>query len=170
MATTDVRPATNMRPFYEQVRAHYDVSDDFFALFLDPSRTYSCAYFARDDMSLEEAHRAKIALALGKLALRPGARLLDVGCGWGALARRAAEQSGAHVVGLTLSANQHAHVTRSLAENPVAAGSVEVRLQGWEDFDEPVDRMVSVGAFEHFRAKRYAPSFNRCRAVPPPHA
>jgi cyclopropane-fatty-acyl-phospholipid synthase len=167
MVTTDQHRPEKLRPFYEQVRAHYDISDDFFALFLDPSRTYSCAYFAGDDMTLEEAQRAKIDLTLGKLDLRPGARLLDVGCGWGAMARRAAEQYGARVTGLTLSANQHAYVTRSLAEHPVAAGSVEVRLQGWEDFDEPVDRVVSVGAFEHFRAERYAAFFDRCRALLP---
>src|SRR5437763_4090384 len=114
MVTTDQHRPEKLRPFYEQVRAHYDISDEFFALFLDPSRTYSCAYFARDDMTLEEAQRAKIDLTLGKLDLRPGARLLDVGCGWGALARRAAEQYGARVTGLTLSANQPAYVTRSL--------------------------------------------------------
>ena len=65
-------------------QAHYDLSDDFFRLFLDPTQTYSCAYFERDDMSLEEAQLAKIDLALGKLGLEPGMTLLDIGCGWGA--------------------------------------------------------------------------------------
>src|SRR5260221_753920 len=118
MVITDARPPGKIRPFYEQVQAHYDISDDFFALFLDPSRTYSCAYFAHDDMTLEEAQRAKIDLTLGKLDLRPGDRLLDVGCGWGALARRAAGQYGVHLVGLTRSANPHAHGSRSRAANP----------------------------------------------------
>jgi cyclopropane-fatty-acyl-phospholipid synthase len=168
MRSTDDRPSGKLRPFYEQVQAHYDLSDDFFALFLSPCRTYSCAYFEREDMTLEEAQRAKIDLTLGKCDLRPGARLLDVGCGWGALARRAAERYGAAVVGLTLSANQHAYVARTLAQRLVAPGSVEVRLLGWEEFDEPVDRIVSVGAFEHFRAERYAAFFARCRSLLPP--
>ena len=73
----------DLRPHFENVQAHYDLSDDFFRLFLDPTQTYSCAYFERDDMTLEEAQIAKIDLALGKLALAPGMTLLDVGCGWG---------------------------------------------------------------------------------------
>ncbi len=77
--------ARKLSPFYEQVQSHYDLSDDFFALFLDPSLTYSCAYFERDDMTLEQAQTAKIDLALGKCDLHPpGATLLDIGCGWGA--------------------------------------------------------------------------------------
>ena len=71
------------RPHFEDVQAHYDLSDEFFRLFLDPSQTYSCAYFERDDMTLEEAQHAKVDLALGKLGLEPGMTLLDVGCGWG---------------------------------------------------------------------------------------
>jgi cyclopropane-fatty-acyl-phospholipid synthase len=168
MRTQNDRASAELRPFYENVQAHYDLCDDFFALFLDDSRTYSCAYFEREDMTLAEAQRAKIDLTLGKSDLRPGARLLDVGCGWGALARRAAEGYGAHVVGLTLSANQHAYVARGLAERPVARGRVEVRMAGWEEFDEPVDRVVSVGAFEHFRAERHAAFFARCRSLLPP--
>ena len=74
----------DLKPYFEDVQAHYDLSDDFFRLFLDPTQTYSCAYFERDDMTLEEAQIAKIDLALGKLGLQPGMTLLDVGCGWGA--------------------------------------------------------------------------------------
>ncbi len=156
-----------LRPFYEQVQAHYDLSNAFFALFLDPTRTYSCAYFEREDMTLEEAQQAKIDLALGKCNLQPGMRLLDIGCGWGATLRRAAEKFGAHAIGLTLSRNQYEHVAKTLDEHPPIAGRAEVRLQGWEEFDEPVDRIVSIGAFEHFRVERYLEFFTRCRRLLP---
>jgi hypothetical protein len=79
---------SKLRPFYEESQSIYDVSDEFFALFLDPTMGYTCAYFERDDLSLEEAQTAKFDLALGKLNLEPGMTLLDIGCGWGgALAR-----------------------------------------------------------------------------------
>ena len=81
-----------LQPFYRQVQAHYDLSNDFFALFLDPSMTYSCAYFAPPDVTLEQAQQNKIDLALGKCDLKPGQRLLDIGCGWGATVRRAVER------------------------------------------------------------------------------
>ena len=154
---------TQLQPFYREVQAHYDVSDDFFALFLDPSKTYSCAYFERDDMTLQEAQMAKIDLALGKLNLKPGQVLLDIGCGWGATVCRAAERYGANVVGLTLSENQLHYTSARLAELPKDAAKAEVRLQGWEEFADPVDRIVSIGAFEHFRKQRYTEFFARCR-------
>ncbi|MGE2732212.1 cyclopropane mycolic acid synthase family methyltransferase [Mycolicibacterium vaccae] len=143
-----------LTPHFDDVQAHYDLSDDFFRLFLDPSQTYSCAYFERDDMTLAEAQLAKIDLALGKLGLQPGMTLLDVGCGWGSTMLRAMEKYDVDVVGLTLSKNQHGHVERALAD---AAGdrTARVLLQGWEEFDEPVDRIVSIGAFEHFGKDRY---------------
>src|SRR3954466_8035627 len=97
---------TKMRPLFEEIQAHYDLSDVFFGLFQDPTRTYSCAYFQRDDMTLEEAQIAKIDLALDKLGLQPGMTLLDVGCGWGSVMRRAIEKHDVNVVGLTLSKNQ----------------------------------------------------------------
>jgi cyclopropane-fatty-acyl-phospholipid synthase len=156
-----------LRPFFEDVRAHYDLSDEFFFLFLDPSHTYSCAYFERDDMTLEEAQTAKFDLTLGKCDLRPGQRVLDVGCGWGAGVRRAAERFGVHAIGLTLSRNQFDFARRQLAERPVTAGHAEFRLMGWEEFDEPVDRIFSIGAFEHFRRERYADFFARCRRLLP---
>src|SRR5258708_5309611 len=106
----------DLAPHFDDVQAHYDLSDDFFRLSLDPTQTYSCAYFERDDMTLEEAQLAKIDLALGKLGLQPGMTLLDVGCGWGAPMRRAVEKYDVNVVGLTLSKNQAAHVQRSFDE------------------------------------------------------
>ncbi len=159
--------APKLEPSYGEVQAHYDLSDEFFRLFLDPTMTYSCAFFERDDMSLQEAQLAKIDLALGKCELRPGVRLLDIGCGWGSTLRRAAERYGVHAVGLTLSRNQHRAALRSLRRLPAGASRAEVRLQGWEEFIEPVDAIVSIGAFEHFRAERYASFFARCRGILP---
>lgn len=105
--------SVQLTPHFGNVQAHYDLSDDFFRLFLDPTQTYSCAYFERDDMTLEEAQIAKIDLALGKLKLEPGMTLLDIGCGWGATMRRAIEKYDVNVVGLTLSENQAEHVQKT---------------------------------------------------------
>ena len=150
--------AQGLTPHFEDVQAHYDLSDDFFRLFLDPTQTYSCAYFERDDMTLEEAQLAKIDLSLGKLALQPGMTLLDVGCGWGATINRAIGKYDVNVVGLTLSRNQQAHV-QQLLDKQDSPRSKRVLLQGWEQFDEKVDRIVSIGAFEHFGRDRYADFF-----------
>jgi cyclopropane-fatty-acyl-phospholipid synthase len=149
---------TKLTPKFKDVQAHYDLSDEFFALFLDPSRTYSCAYFEPDDLTLEQAQRAKVDLALGKLDLHPGMTLLDVGCGWGSTLLRALEHYDVNVIGLTLSKNQHAHVTQ-LLEASASSRSKQVLLHGWEEFDGKVDRIVSIGAFEHFGHERYAPFF-----------
>lgn len=159
--------ASKLTPHFADVQAHYDLSDDFFRLFLDPSQTYSCAYFERDDMTLEQAQMAKIDLALGKLGLTPGMTLLDIGCGWGAAMRRAVETHDVNVIGLTLSKNQATHVEH-LLDDMDTGRSRRVLLQGWEQFDEPVDRIVSIGAFEHFGHDRY-PAFFRMAydALPP---
>ncbi|MGP4054814.1 cyclopropane mycolic acid synthase family methyltransferase [Mycobacterium sp. 4D054] len=156
----------NLTPHFDDVQAHYDLSDEFFRLFLDPSQTYSCAYFEREDMTLEEAQLAKVDLALGKLGLEPGMTLLDVGCGWGSVMMRAVESYDVDVVGLTLSANQKAHVERLFAESGDSRRK-RVLLTGWEQFDEPVDRIVSIGAFEHFGFDRYDDFFAMAaRALP----
>ena len=155
-----------LKPHFEDVQSHYDLSDDFFQLFLDPTQTYSCAYFERDDMTLQEAQLAKIDLSLGKLGLQPGMTLLDVGCGWGATMRRAIEKYDVNVVGLTLSRNQQAHVERCFAEMDTKR-TRRVLLQGWEQFTEPVDRIVSIGAFEHFGADRYDAFFDFAYAALP---
>ncbi len=150
--------AVSLEPHFEDVQAHYDLSDEFFALFLDPTRTYSCAYFERDDMTLEGAQIAKVDLSLGKLGLLPGMTLLDIGCGWGTTIVRALERYDVNVVGLTLSHNQQAHVQQRLDKHP-SARAKRVLLRGWEQFDEKVDRIVSIGAFEHFGRDRYTDSF-----------
>jgi len=156
----------SLEPHFEDVQAHYDLSDDFFRLFLDPTQTYSCAYFERDDMTLEEAQIAKIDLSLSKLGLRPGMTLLDIGCGWGTTITRALEHYDVNVVGLTLSRNQRAHVQQRLDRDP-SARTKRVLLKGWEQFDEKVDRIVSIGAFEHFGRARYADFFKKAYAALP---
>lgn len=159
---------SQLQPFYKQVQAHYDLSNDFFRLFLDESMTYSCAYFEREAMSLAEAQLAKIDLSLGKCDLPTAhsngerATLLDIGCGWGALARRAVERYHVNVIGLTLSKEQYAHNTATTHDD-----AITFRLQGWEEFDESVDRIVSIGAFEHFRQERYPAFFDKCYSLLP---
>jgi cyclopropane-fatty-acyl-phospholipid synthase len=157
---------SKLKPHFEDVQAHYDLSDDFYRLFLDPTQTYSCAYFEREGMTLEEAQIAKIDLALGKLGLQPGMTLLDIGCGWGATMRRAIEEYDVNVIGLTLSKNQAAQV-QEMFDQMGSRRSMRVLLQGWEEFDEKVDRIVSIGAFEHFGHERYDDFFKMAHDVLP---
>ncbi|KZS55283.1 SAM-dependent methyltransferase [Mycobacterium kansasii] len=158
--------SVQLTPHFGNVQAHYDLSDDFFRLFLDPTQTYSCAYFERDDMTLEEAQLAKIDLSLGKLKLEPGMTLLDIGCGWGATMRRAIEKYDVNVVGLTLSENQAAHA-QQMFDTLDTPRTRRVLLEGWEKFHEPVDRIVSIGAFEHFGRQRYPRFFKMAYNVLP---
>src|SRR2546427_13112588 len=133
------------KPHFGDVQADSDLFAVLFRLFLGPTQTYSCAYFERDDMTLEEAQIAKVDLALGKLGLQPGMTLLDVGCGWGSTMMRAIEKYDVNVIGLTLSENQKAHVETIFAQSD-SPRSKRVLLEGWEQFDERVDRIVSIGA------------------------
>ena len=157
---------TKLRPFYEESQAIYDISDEFFALFLDPTMTYTCAYFERDDMTLEEAQNAKLDLALNKLNLEPGMALLDVGCGWGGALVRAVEKYDVNVIGITLSRNQSKYSQAKLASIPTER-TVEARLQGWEEFDEKVDRIITVEAFDAFKKERYLAFFERAYEIMP---
>ena len=148
----------------EQVRSHYDVSDAFYALWLDPLMVYSCAYYGDRGMSLEGAQQAKLDLICRKLQLAPGQRLLDVGCGWGSLLVWAAARYGVRGVGITLSHNQHAHASRLIADAGVA-GLVTVQLLDYRDLptDAPFDRIASVGMFEHVGRARLPDYFGRLR-------
>lgn len=160
------RPTPGLRPQFEDVQHHYDLSDDFFALFLDPTRTYSCAYFERDDLTLEQAQIAKIDLALDKLGLQPGMTLLDIGCGWGAASLRALQRYDVNVIALTLSRNQQSYVEGLLAQSG-STRSARVLLEGWERFHEPVDRIVAIGPLEHFGYDRYDEFFDRAYELLP---
>ena len=131
------------------VRHHYDVSNEFFALFLDDSMTYSCAIFSRGATTLEEAQAEKLELVCTKLALEPGQRMLDVGCGWGSLAIHAAENHGVSVVGITLSEPQAELARKRVAERGLA-DRIEIRVQDYRALDdEPFDAVASIGMVEH---------------------
>jgi cyclopropane-fatty-acyl-phospholipid synthase len=123
---------SELAPFYTESQSIYDISNEFFSLFLDHTMGYTCAYFERDDMSLEEAQNAKFDLALGKLNLEPGMTLLDIGCGWGGAMHRAIEKYDVNVIGITLSRNQCEYSKARLGQVPTGR-NVEVRLQGWEE-------------------------------------
>jgi cyclopropane-fatty-acyl-phospholipid synthase len=143
-----------------QIQFHYDVSDDFYALWLDPLRVYSCAYYAQDTMTLQQAQEAKLDHICRKLMLKPGERLLDVGAGWGALLLWAAQHYGVQATGITLSKNQHAYVN-GLIQTKGLQGRVQMHLQDYRSMDEsqPFDKIASVGMFEHVGAARMTEYF-----------
>ncbi len=131
------------------VRHHYDVGNEFFALFLDRSMTYSCAYFAGGAVTLEEAQEAKLELVCKKLRLREGERVLDVGCGWGSFVLHAATRHGVHAVGITLSDHQ-AELARERAREAGVADQVQFRVADYREVsDGPFDAIASIGMVEH---------------------
>jgi cyclopropane-fatty-acyl-phospholipid synthase len=134
----------------QQVQFHYDVSDDFYALWLDPRRVYSCAYYRDVGMTLAQAQEAKLDHVCRKLMLRQGERFLDIGAGWGGLLLWAAEHYGVEAHGITLSKNQHAHVNRLIAERGLQ-GRVTMELRDYRELPttEPFDKIASIGMFEH---------------------
>jgi cyclopropane-fatty-acyl-phospholipid synthase len=133
-----------------QVQFHYDVSDDFYALWLDARRVYSCAYYRDANMPLAQAQEAKLDHVCRKLMLREGERFLDIGAGWGGLLLWAAEHYGVNATGITLSKNQHAHMTRLIAERGLQ-GRVQMQLLDYRALPEhePWDKIASIGMFEH---------------------
>lgn len=140
----------------EAVSHHYDVSNEFYEQLLGPSMAYTCAVYPRPDATLEEAQTEKVDLVCRKLGLRPGMRLLDVGCGWGTMARHAARQYGVHVLGITLSRAQVEWNAKAIAEEGLT-DLVEVRYQDYRDVTEDgFDAACSIGMMEHVGLAQYA--------------
>ncbi|GAB2580160.1 cyclopropane-fatty-acyl-phospholipid synthase [Paractinoplanes abujensis] len=139
----------------QAISHHYDVGNDFYRLVLGPSMVYSCAYWT-DDYDLADAQRDKLDLICRKLGLRPGQRLLDVGCGWGSLAIHAAREYGVQVVGITLSTEQAEYARKQVAEAGLT-GQVEIRVEDYRDLEDgPYDAISSVGMAEHVGTAVYA--------------
>lgn len=137
---------------------HYDLSNDFYSLILDEHMAYSCAYYTSEDMTLEQAQRAKLDLIARKLDVQPGSRHLDIGCGWGSLSLHLAEYYGARVLGVTLSKEQKAFIDARIAERGLA-DKVEIRLQDYREVPETgFDTVSSIEMGEHVGAENY-PTF-----------
>jgi cyclopropane-fatty-acyl-phospholipid synthase len=158
-------PVHSRRRDAAAIAHHYDISNDFYRLLLGPTLTYSCAYFDAPEGSLDVAQHDKHELICRKLRLRPGERLLDVGCGWGTLAMHAAERFGVHAVGVTLSRPQADLAAKRAAEAGLT-DRVTIRVQDERDVDDgPYDAISSVGMFEHVGSARLAGYFSHLRAL-----
>jgi len=144
---------------FEVGERHYDIGNDLFEKMLDPTMNYSCGYW-KDATTLEQAQIAKMDLICKKAKLEKGMKVLDIGCGWGSLARHAVENYGVEVVGITVSKEQ-----KKLAEERCAGLPIEFVLQDYRDLTGEYDRIVSVGMFEHVGLKNYVDYFTKCNEL-----
>src|SRR5881275_1986519 len=146
------------------VAHHYDLKDELYELFLDDDKQYSCAYFTDPNNSLEQAQADKKAHIAAKLALVPGQRVLDIGCGWGGMALYLHKVAGVDVLGITLSEHQ-LKIARERAAAAGISDHVKFELIDYRHLDDTFDRIVSVGMFEHVGAKHYDEFFSKCREL-----
>lgn len=144
----------------KNVQHHYDLSNDFYEMFLDKDLQYSCGYWPREGMTLEEAQFEKKAHIAAKLNLKPGQRVLDIGCGWGGMAIFIAQHFDCEVVGVTLSDEQHA-LARQRVKEAGLSDKVDIRLQDYRHVNETFDAVVSVGMFEHVGIAHYKEYFSK---------
>jgi cyclopropane-fatty-acyl-phospholipid synthase len=159
-----LRQANDRRAARRNAAHHYDLSAELYRRFLDADMQYSCAYFPRPGMSLEDAQAAKKHHLASKLQLRPGMRVLDIGCGWGGMGLTLARDYGAQVTGVTLSREQLALADRR-AEAAGLNGQVRFALKDYRDVEGRFDRIVSVGMFEHVGAPNYVSFFEQIRRL-----
>ncbi|OCJ17936.1 cyclopropane-fatty-acyl-phospholipid synthase [Rhizobium sp. AC44/96] len=150
----------------QNVAHHYDLGNEFYKLFLDQNMLYSCAYFREPGETLEQAQRNKLRLLASKLGLKPGMKVLDIGCGWGDLALYLAAMEDVEVVGVTLSKEQQALASQRAAEAGLA-DRVRFELKDYRDVQGPFDRIVSVGMFEHVGVQHYDEFFKKLNALMP---
>ncbi len=145
---------------------HYDVSNEFYRLWLDPEMVYSCAYFHDESQSLTDAQIDKLDILCRKLRLQPGQTLLDIGCGWGALAIHAARHYGVSVHGITLSEEQHHFATNRVRDEGLQQ-QIQIELRDYRNLSDEgkYDRVVSVGMFEHIGIKNFPTYFNKIKRV-----
>lgn len=157
-----LNPIHTLRSDRAAVQFHYDVSNDFYRLWLDHNMVYSCGYFRDEHDSLDVAQEQKLEHICRKLNLQRGERLLDIGCGWGGLILWAAKHHGVHCVGVTLSERQHAYVTEKIRQLKLES-LCEVRLMDYRQIDseEHFDKIVSVGMFEHVGRKNLPAYFEK---------
>jgi cyclopropane-fatty-acyl-phospholipid synthase len=158
----------NLRRARRNVAHHYDLKDELYELFLDADKQYSCAYFTDPANSLEQAQADKKAHIAAKLALEPGQRVLDIGCGWGGMALYLHKVAGVEVLGITLSEHQ-LKIARERAAAAGVSDRVKFELKDYRVLDEQFDRIVSVGMFEHVGARHYDEFFAKCRSLLKPH-
>jgi cyclopropane-fatty-acyl-phospholipid synthase len=151
----------------QNVAHHYDLSARLYDLFLDADRQYSCAYYTDPDNSLEQAQADKKAHIVAKLAIRPGMRVLDIGCGWGGMALYIHAKTGAEVLGITLSEEQ-LKIARERAEAAGVADKVKFELIDYRALEGQFDRIVSVGMFEHVGTPQFRTFFTKCRELMTP--
>ncbi|MBL0373203.1 class I SAM-dependent methyltransferase [Rhizobium sp. KVB221] len=150
----------------QNVAHHYDLGNDFYKLFLDRNMLYSCAYFREPEETLEDAQRNKLRLLASKLGLKPGMKVLDIGCGWGDLALYLAALENVEVLGVTLSKEQQA-LASERAQKMGMADRVKFELKDYRDVTGPFDRIVSVGMFEHVGVHHYDEFFKKVNSLMP---
>ncbi|MFN3230932.1 MAG: class I SAM-dependent methyltransferase [Alphaproteobacteria bacterium] len=159
-----VRHFNYQRRARRNIATHYEFTTEAYDLFLDEARQYSCAYFKSPDDSLEQAQQNKMDHVAAKLLLGPDHRVLDIGCGWGGLARRIHDLSGARVTGLTLSEEQ-ARAARQMAEETGLSDMLDFRVEDYRAITGRFDRIVSVGMFEHVGPPFYPAYFRKIREL-----
>lgn len=148
----------------KDIQSHYDLSNEFYAQFLDPTMTYSCAYFRKQSDSLEAAQKQKYEHICRKLCLQKGETMIDIGCGWGGMMVYAAKNYGVKSVGITL-ANEQVKYVKELIKREKLESMIEVRLQDYRDIKGQFDKFVSIGMFEHVTEKYYGAYFEMIKRV-----